>query len=139
MKKLWIIGMLTLVLALVAAGSQAALSAPSTVTPGGNNLLTNPGFEAGDASGWTVTGDAASGVATDGTPIPDFFGPPTATVEVRSGQYAFHNLTAGTAFPPVGSTLTQTAAVLPNTSYEVGFYDVHPFRAVGASSQSNWF
>ena len=29
MKKLWIIGMLTLVLALVAAGSQAALSSPT--------------------------------------------------------------------------------------------------------------
>ena len=51
MKKLWIIGMLTLVLALVAAGSQAALSAPSVLVPVVDNLLTNPGFEDGNTSG----------------------------------------------------------------------------------------
>ena len=38
----------------------------------GGNLLVNPGFEAGDFSGWTVGGNSIqTGVAIDGTPIPN--------------------------------------------------------------------
>ena len=127
MKKLWIIGILTLVVVLVAAGSQAALSAPNGLTPIVDNLLTNPGFESGDTSGWTVGGTAAWVVDTDGTAIGDDLGP--ATVEVRTGTFAFVNKTASTI--SLGTTLSQTVTVLPDTTYEVGFYSVHSDRIVG--------
>ena len=90
------------------------------------NLLTNPGFESGSLSGWTVGGSSTPGVATDGTVLSSFFGP--ATVEVRTGTYAAHNLTAAEA--GIGTTLTQTVPVDPSTTYNIGFLEVSSLLAV---------
>lgn len=58
------------------------------------NLLTNPGFETGDFTGWTITQNSPNyGVATNGTLIDgtsQIFGP--FTVLVRSGNYATYSI-----------------------------------------------
>lgn len=87
------------------------------------NLLTNPGFETGDFTGWTVTGTSSStGVATAGTPIPPTFFP--SVVDVRSGSFAaFASVAQGaTGFPFEQVLLSQTLAVLPSTAYSLGYF-----------------
>ena len=65
-----------------------ALAVPKAVRADSVNLLTNPGFETGNFSGWTVSGTSPNfGVATAGTPITGgHFGP--QSVDVHSGTYA---------------------------------------------------
>jgi hypothetical protein len=94
-----------------------------TITTGRNqsladNLLQNPGFETGDFTNWTVGGAASSssGVGIAGTPIPAYF---SGTVIVHSGTYA--------AFAAVNTdgqnlTLSQTVAVVPGNTYDIGFW-----------------
>lgn len=61
------------------------------------NLLTNPGFEAGNLSGWTCSGGSVT------------------TSPVRSGSYAL----AGAATASDHAKCTQTVTVVPNTAYTV--------------------
>lgn len=61
------------------------------------NLLTNPGFEAGNLSGWSCSGGSVT------------------TNPVRSGSYAL----AGAATASDHAKCTQTVTVVPNTTYTV--------------------
>src|SRR5690606_2855085 len=93
------------------------------------NLLTNPGFETGDFTGWTVGGNRVSAsVETDGTPIPGVYVNFDPTVQnVRNGNYAGSALvalgasSASTAIAEV-LTLTQTVNVLAGESYIISFF-----------------
>lgn len=93
------------------------------------NLLTNPGFETGDFTGWTVGGNSvAASVETDGTPIPGVYVNFDPTVQnVRNGNYAGSALvalgasSASTAIAEV-LTLTQTVNVLAGESYIISFF-----------------
>ena len=100
----------------------------------GDNLLTNPGFESGDFSGWTVSantpvfGVASSGFLIPGTDTADFFGP--STVIVHSGNFAAYTDTCansvGPCFPS-GDTgdeleLSQTVDVMLGKTYDIGFW-----------------
>jgi hypothetical protein len=94
--------------ALALAGTGAALAVPM-------NLLTNPGFETGNFTGWTVGGTTpVSGVGTDGQAVAlvgcgGCFLP--ASVNVRSGNNAaFYQ---GRGDPSLVITLSQTIAVNP--------------------------
>jgi PEP-CTERM motif len=86
------------------------------------NLLTNPGFEAGDFSGWTTGGTSTSfGVSTDGNLIAgtsSLLGP--MFTNVRTGTYSTSAAVA--AHEPVGLTLSQMLAVVPGGVYTVGFW-----------------
>jgi hypothetical protein len=95
----------------------------------GSNLLINPGFETGAFTGWTTGGTSTSfGVATSGTVIPGTDAPFTpALVNVNSGTFAaFANVdcstNVGACTPRLIFTLTQVLAVVPNSTYSVGFY-----------------
>lgn len=94
--------------------------APSAwAAPTGTNLLTNAGFETGDFAGWSVSGNAAAGVAPAGTLISGtYYG--AAPVQPRTGNYAAYNV--ATTSPNVGTWLTQTVPVTPGTIYLLGFY-----------------
>ncbi len=84
------------------------------------NLLTNPGFETGDFTGWTVGGTAPSGVATFGTPISAFF---SGNVNVLSGSYAAYGVVLGyCCTTPQPITLTQTVLAAANQTLDIGFY-----------------
>ena len=84
------------------------------------NVLTNPGFEAGDFTGWTVGGNSYSnGVDTNGSSIPgaDY----TSYVITRSGNYAGYAAVDNDT-PPHRITLTQTVSVPPHQDIQVGFW-----------------
>ncbi len=88
------------------------------------NLLINPGFETGSFAGWTVTGAAANGVATLGTPVSAYY---SGNVNVLSGQYAAFGIVRGSCCAtPEPIILSQTVAVAPNQTLNIGF------------SASNW-
>jgi hypothetical protein len=88
------------------------------------NILVNPGFEAGDFSGWTVGGNSGqAGVAIDGTPIPKVdpeFVP--AFQNVRSGGFAGNALVTDVHAPTQLITLTQVVAVNPDQDIDAGFW-----------------
>ena len=93
-----------------------AAAAPACAT----NLLTNPGFETGDFTGWTVAGAAANGVATLGTPVAAYF---PGKVNVRSGNYAAYGLVRGNCCTtPEPIVLSQTLTVTPFDTLNIGFY-----------------
>lgn len=105
---------------LVGTVLTAAAAAPSFAT----NLLTNPGFETGDFTGWAVGGPAASGVATSGTAVAAYF---PGSVNVLSGNYAAYGVVRGyCCTSPEAITLTQTLNVAPFQTLNIGF------------SASNW-
>ena len=84
------------------------------------NLLSNPGFETGDLTGWTVGGSAPRGygVATAGQALPaGYYGP--SVQEVNSGNFAAWVSTAHSLGDML--TLTQTLTLSAGT-YDVGFY-----------------
>jgi hypothetical protein len=94
----------------------------ATAVPAAAGLI-NPGFEAGDFSGWTVGGNSTqTGVLSDDMLIPNA-DPPFAPnyQNVRSGAYAGNALVKGTN-PVERIVLSQTVAVIPNQDYSVGFW-----------------
>ena len=93
----------------------------TSVVKAETNLLANPGFETGNLSGWAATSNTTYGVATDGTVFATDFGPDT--VEVRTGTYAAYTITAHAN--NIGTTISQTIAVEPNTVYDFGYYFVN--------------
>src|ERR1700730_12901895 len=103
------------VLALAFAFSQSAFAIPV-------NLLVNPGFETGDFTGWTISGNNIQvGVATTGTSIPNADSPFRPNFQnVRSGNFAGNALVK--TFPLERIILTQTIAVLPSQNVDVGFW-----------------
>jgi len=84
---------------------------PATVTA--DNLVSNPGFESGDFSGWTLSGTHAS---VDDNGI--YYG--VDGLDAHAGQY-------GAYFGPVGGILelTQTVSTVPGTHYTVSFWLAH--------------
>ncbi|MCI0536058.1 MAG: hypothetical protein L0Z50_12610 [Verrucomicrobiales bacterium] len=88
------------------------------------NLLVNPGFEAGDFRGWTVSGSATPGVARDGAPI---LGSVLSDneVNVHSGEFAgWAKLQYGSLIdrPEVDLILSQTVSLRPNATYRIGYW-----------------
>ncbi|MGZ6208109.1 MAG: carbohydrate binding domain-containing protein [Syntrophales bacterium] len=71
---------------------------------GAQNLVTNPGFETGDFTGWTQGGN-------------------TGATGVSGSPYA-HTGSFGAYLGPVGSdgTLSQTLAVTPGNTYNISFW-----------------
>ena len=88
------------------------------------NLLTNPGFETGGFSGWTVGGNSIqTGVATDGTEILNADDPfPPNFQNVRSGVFAGNALVQNGDDPVERIILSQTISVLENQNVDVGFW-----------------
>jgi hypothetical protein len=87
------------------------------------NILINPGFETGDFTGWTVSGNSPNvGVATQGTPIAGTTLP--SAVHIRSGDDAAFATICCTGLPGFQQTITlsQTVPVLPGENDSVGFY-----------------
>jgi hypothetical protein len=115
--------------------SDFALTVSATASDGSNiatstaslpvriNLLTNPGFETGTFSGWSVGGNpytGVDGVSTAGQVIPNTdagFG--TDTVVTRSGSYAAYADVASASlnFLDLSQTLSLSAG-----NYSAGFY-----------------
>ena len=95
------------------------------------NVLTNPGFETGDFTGWTVGGNTPNdGVNLAGFAIPGVdpvFG--TTPVLVHSGSYAawadVECTGGGLCAPSVYITLQQTVAVTPGQIDTVGFWEAN--------------
>ena len=87
------------------------------------NVLTNPGFETGSFSGWTIGGTSPQfDVAADGVLISgDEFG--QGISNVRSGSYSAYAQVK--ANPERVLTLSQTVAVLPGESVDLGFFVGH--------------
>lgn len=98
------------------------------------NMLINSGFETGDFSGWTVTGNSPySGVNTAGHVIPGVYsGFVPTTVVINSGANAAYAVvctptTANPACIPSGNQgdyldLSQTLTLIPGDTYDVGFW-----------------
>ena len=76
--------------------------------PASANLLTNPGFETGDFSGWTPSGTIAN----------------QAFVSVTTSPFYVHSGTFGAALGSVGSLsfLTQDIATVPGGVYSISFW-----------------
>lgn len=106
---------------------------PSQVYAVWVNLLTNPGFETGDFTGWIVGGNSIQvGVATDGTPIPNAEPPfPPNFQNVHSGQFAGNALVQDGIDPVERIILSQTVSVLRNQNVNTGFW-------LGNDSQSEF-
>ncbi len=84
------------------------------------NLLTNPGFETGNFSGWTAGGNSSNfGVATDGTNIAGTAFP--SIVNVRSGLFSAFASVAQFS-PSEVFTLSQTISVLASETYSIGYF-----------------
>ncbi|GAA1983052.1 hypothetical protein GCM10009838_50860 [Catenulispora subtropica] len=88
-------------------------------TAAASNVLTNPGFETGNLSGWTC--DAGTG-AVAGSPV-------------RSGSYAL----VGTPTSSDDAQCSQTVSVQPNTSYTFSAYVEGSYVYVGVTGgASTW-
>ena len=101
-----------------------ALDGRSVATAEPTNLLENPGFETGDFTGWSVSGNSIQiGVAADGTSIPNAEQPfPPNFQNVRTGGFAGNALVRAEFAPVERIILTQTVAVLPHQTVDVGFW-----------------
>ncbi|HEV3168736.1 MAG TPA: glycosyl hydrolase family 18 protein [Actinocrinis sp.] len=94
----------------------AALLATSA-SAANNNLLTNPGFEAGSTAGWSC--DAGTATVT--------------TSPVHSGSYAL----AATPTGALTAQCTQTVSVQPNSAYTLSGYVDGPYVYIGATGYSS--
>jgi hypothetical protein len=104
-------------LAVSGAATVTVLSGPADAASA--NLLSNPGFEAGNLTGWTCDAGTASVV----------------TNPVHSGSYAL----AGAATSSDDAQCTQTVSVLPNTSYTLSGYVEGAYVYLGVTGgASNW-
>jgi chitinase len=110
--------------ALVAAATSAALAVAGAVLIVGTadaatNILTNPGFETGNLTGWTC--DAGTGSVV--------------TSPVHSGSYAL----SGAATSSDDAQCTQTVSVQPSTSYTLSGYVEGAYVYLGVTGgTSNW-
>jgi PEP-CTERM motif-containing protein len=88
--------------------------------------LINPGFETFDFTGWTIGGTSLTfGVGVDGSRIPAVDPPfSPAFVNVHSGNVAAFAVVkcAGGCSPLELIILSQVIAVVPNTTYSIGFF-----------------
>ena len=112
-----------LALAGAAAGfATSATAAPSTQTAAlaaSGNLLTNPGYETGDLTGWTCDAGTAAVVSTP----------------VHSGSHAL----AGTPSGSDTAQCTQTVSVQPNTAYTFSGYVEGSYVYIGVTGgTSTW-
>ncbi|NUP53366.1 MAG: carbohydrate-binding protein CenC [Catenulispora sp.] len=106
------------VLAAAAAGLATVASAAPSVADS-TNLLANPGFEAGNLSGWTC--DAGTGAV--------------ATSPVHAGSYSL----AGTPAGQSDAQCTQTVSVQPNTAYTYSAYVEGSYVYIGVTGgTSTW-
>ena len=94
-----------------------AVAALSVAYPAKANLITNPGFETGDFTGWTTSGVGASVVGTFQ------FQPP------HSGSFQAQ-LTTG--------SITQTLVTMATQSYTISFWLASPSGALGDSFAVKW-
>ena len=94
-----------------------AVAALSFAHPARANLITNPGFETGDFTGWTTSGAGASVVGT-------FVFPP------HSGSFQAHITT--------GSSITQTLVTMATQSYTISFWLASPSGFAGDSFAVQW-
>jgi Carbohydrate binding domain len=110
--------------ALVAAATSAALAVAGAVlvsssAAAATNLLTNPGFETGNLTGWTC--DAGTGSVV--------------TSPVHSGSYAL----SGAATSSDDAQCTQTVSVQPSTSYTLSGYVEGAYVYLGVTGgTSTW-
>lgn len=88
------------------------------------NQITNPGFEMGNFSDWTIAGNSGwFGVGTDGQLIPDTYPSFGDTfINVYSGNYAGFASVAGAASPLEFISLSQTVSVSSSTLYDIGYF-----------------
>jgi len=113
--------------ALALAGAAAAFATSATAAPStqaaaaaaSGNLLTNPGFETGDLTGWTCDAGTAAVVSSP----------------VRSGSHAL----AGTPSGSDTAQCTQTVSVQPSTAYTFSGYVEGSYVYIGVTSgTSTW-
>ena len=89
--------------ALVAGAAMALVASAAAVSASAAELVTNGGFETGNLSGWSLTGNTGfSGVTTS---------------PVHSGQFAFFDGAVGSL-----GTLSQTVATIAGQSYNFSFW-----------------
>ena len=97
------------------------------------NLLTNPGFETGDLTGWDFLGGTIRlGVETAGTEIPPEGLYYPSIQNVRSGDFAAYAIVDQPLDEYV--RLSQLLTVVPNTTYSMGYYasvNAPPLNSVG--------
>jgi hypothetical protein len=106
-----------LVLTVGGVGVVTVLAVPAGAAT--TNLLTNPGFETGNLTGWSCDAGVASVV----------------TSPVHSGSYAL----AGAANNSDNAQCTQTVSVQPNTSYTLSGYVEGAYVYIGITGgSSNW-
>ncbi len=102
------------------------LVAPMAASAAVVNFLANPGFETGDFSDWTVGGiSLQTQVDSDGVLIQStfpIFGP--TYQNVHSGHFAANALLIQTPAPNLLGHifLDQVISVLPNQTYNIGYY-----------------
>src|SRR5450755_2350328 len=106
--------------ALLACG--AAVSGMTAPAAAATNLLTNPGFESGNLSGWTCS--AADSVTSS---------------TVHAGSYAL----AGAASPSDDAQCSQKVSVAPSSSYSLSGYVEGAYvfigdSGTGSSDTDNW-